>query len=195
LLDWLAPLTVYGYFGIFLISLLGSLSIIIPIPYTVVLLSMSVTKQFDPLLLAVAAGVGSAIGKTLSYGVGYFGRRFVHEKYGKRLDTLLKAVDKYGLVLIFLFAYSPLPDDALFIPLGLMRYSFLKFFAVSVLGKFLMSLTIAYVGNAAGAFLVGSDTILSVMTIVMLVAVVAAMFLVDWEKLLDRYLPKEEKKP
>ena len=53
----------YGYVGIFLISLLGATSVFIPIPYTVVIFTLGGLQTFDPLWIAVAAGVGAAVGE------------------------------------------------------------------------------------------------------------------------------------
>lgn len=176
----------YGYVGIFLLGLLGSASIIVPIPYTVALLVFSMTRRFEPLPLALAAGIGSAIGKVLSYAVGFFGRKFVQKKYGGRLDAFLSVTSAYGPMLVFIFALTPLPDDALFIPLGLLRYDFLKFFIPSVLGKIAMCLIIAYTGEIAGMFLTVSELAFSIVTIVLLVVIMIIMFKVDWEGIAKR---------
>ena len=111
---------------------------------------------------------------------------------------LIKLFKRYGSVAIFLFALTPLPDDLLFIPLGVMRYSLVKALIPSLIGKFCMSLIIAYGGRfsidiISDIFGVESDltsTIISmVFGFILLIIIVILMFKVDWEKVAQRYLP------
>ena len=51
----------FGYLGAFLISLISSLSIFVPIPYTIVIYALG--SSLNPLLIALASGFGSAIGE------------------------------------------------------------------------------------------------------------------------------------
>ncbi len=53
------------------------------------------------------------------------------------MKYMVKLFDKYGPATIFLFALTPLPDDLLFIPLGVMRYPFWKAFIPALFGKML----------------------------------------------------------
>jgi len=104
----------YGYFGIFLISLIGALSVFFPIPYTVVIFALGGLKVgeawvFEPLWIAVAAGIGSAVGEFSGYLIGFGGRKVIGEKYKKKMEFLMKLFDKFGPIIIFLFALTPLP--------------------------------------------------------------------------------------
>ncbi|MCW4055093.1 MAG: VTT domain-containing protein [Candidatus Bathyarchaeota archaeon] len=201
--DWLYSFaTQYGYIGIFLISLLGATSIFIPIPYTVVIFILAGLLEngnwvFEPLWIAVAAGAGAAIGEFSGYLIGFGGRKVVGEKYKKRMDFLTKLFKKYGTIAIFIFALTPLPDDLLFIPLGVMRYSLLRAFVPAILGKFLSNLIIAYSGRlsleiVSSLFGVeGEGTSLLVGTIIgiaLLVIVFIIMFKLDWEKYFSKYV-------
>lgn len=187
----------YGYFGIFLISLLGAMSVFIPIPYTVVIFTLGGLQVFDPLLIGVVAGLGSAIGEFSGYLIGMGGRKVVSEKYKKKIDFIVKLFKKYGSITIFLFAFSPLPDDLLFIPLGLMRYSLVHAFIPALLGKFLSNLVIAYSGRFSLQFIrdifgvegEGLSILIGVILgIVLLVGVFIIMFRVDWEKRFAKYV-------
>ena len=201
--DWLYTFaTQYGYLGIFLISLLGATAIFIPIPYTVVIFILGGLLDngnwvFEPLWIAVAAGAGAAIGEFSGYLIGFGGRKVFGEKYKKRMDFLTKLFKKYGTIAIFIFALTPLPDDLLFIPLGVMRYSLLRAFVPAILGKFLSNLIIAYSGRlsleiVSALFGVeGEGTSLLVGTIigiVLLVIVFIIMFKLDWEKHFSKYI-------
>ena len=194
--EWLQTLGSFGYIGIFLMSFISASAIFIPIPYTVALLAISATGQFNLFLLALATGLGAATGELVGYGLGYLGRRYVKRKYGRRFDAMVKLLNHryYGPIAVFVFALTPLPDDLLFVPLGLLHYNLWKVFIPCVLGKFLMSFIIVYVGSTAGQLFVDGSPIIAIVTVILLVVTVTAMFKINWEKVVTKYLPKETKK-
>jgi membrane protein YqaA with SNARE-associated domain len=181
-----------GYPSAFLLGLVGSASIIIPVPTTFVLLGMALARFFHPVILGLAFGVGAAIGQLTSYVVGYVGGLVVSPKQERRMRALSEIFDRYGVLAVFLFALTPLPDSLLFIPMGLVHYSIWKLFAAAVAGKILMSLIITHFGEVMGqAF--EESWVFTAVTAFLLVLVVVAMFRVDWEKIAERYLPKNKK--
>jgi membrane protein YqaA with SNARE-associated domain len=191
----------YGYLGVFLMSLLGSLSIFFPIPYTVVIFTLGTVEAFNPLLIALASGVGSAVGEFSGYLLGLGGRKIISEKSKRKMDFLLKVFGKFGPLAIFLFALTPLPDDLLFIPLGVMRYNLLKAFIPALIGKLCMSLIIVYsarftIGIIREIFGVESDWISALIgmaiALVLLIIIFIIMFKVDWEKIFEKYVAKKE---
>jgi len=180
----------------------GATAIFIPIPYTVVIFILGGLPSFDPLLIAVAAGAGAAIGEFSGYLIGFGGRRVIGDKYKKKMDFLTKLFKRYGPIAIFVFALTPLPDDLLFIPLGIMRYSLLRAFIPALLGKFFSNLIIAYSGRLSleivnSLFGVESEgmslLIGTIIGIVLLVIVFVIMFKLDWEKRFAKYLDETEK--
>lgn len=176
-----------GYVGISALSFAGASSLIIPIPYTIALLAIA--PAFNPLLFAVAVGLGSAAGELTGYGIGYVGGWVIGKKRRRQSDAMLRIFNRFGAPVIFLFALTPLPDDLLFIPLGLMRYSLWKAFAVCVAGKFCMALLIAYSGLVTEGLFI-ADWLFAVITTVLLAVLVVAMFRINWVKLAGRYAPK-----
>jgi len=200
--EWMQNFSVqYGYFGVFLMSLLGSMSIFFPIPYTVVIFTLGTVEEFNPLLIALASGVGSAVGEFSGYLLGLGGRKIISEKSKRKMDFLLKVFGKFGPLAIFLFALTPLPDDLLFIPLGVMRYNLLKAFIPALIGKLCMSLIIVYsarftIGIIREIFGVESDWMSAligmVIALALLVIIFIIMFKVDWEKIFEKYIAKKE---
>lgn len=200
LAEWLQNFSIqYGYLGVFLISLLGSMSIFFPIPYTVVLFTLGSVETFNPILIAFASGLGSAIGEFSGYLLGLGGRKIISEKGKRNVEFLLKALGRYGALAIFVFALTPLPDDLLFIPLGVMRYGFLRAFIPAFLGKLCMSLIIVYsarftVGIIRDIFGIESDwasaVIGTVIALILLIIVLILMFKVDWKETLEKYARK-----
>lgn len=203
LAEWLQNFSMqYSYLGVFLTSLLGSMSIFFPIPYTVVLFTLGSVEAFNPTLVALASSLGAAVGEFSGYLLGLGGRKVVSEKGRRNVEFLLKIFGRYGVLAIFIFALTPLPDDLLFIPLGVMRYGFLRAFIPAFLGKLCMSLIIVY----SGRFMVGiirnifgiesdltSAIIGTVLAFILLVVVFILMFKVDWEKTVEKYAQKLER--
>ena len=191
----------YGYLGVFLISMIGAMSIFIPIPYTVVIFTLGGLQTFDPLWIAVAAGAGAAVGEFSGYLIGFGGRRVIGEKYKKKMDFLTKLFKKFGPIVIFVFALTPLPDDLLFIPLGIMRYGLLRAFIPALLGKFVSNLIIAYSGRLALTFIIdlfgvegeGMAALIGIiLALVLMVIVFVIMFKVDWENRFAKYVNEPE---
>jgi membrane protein YqaA with SNARE-associated domain len=184
----------YGYIGIFIVSFLGASSIIFPIPYTLIIFTIGSFQILNPLLIALAGGAGSAIGEFFGYFLGYYGRTIISEKQQRKMNYIVKIFSRYGAITIFLFALTPLPDDLLFIPLGIMRYSFIKAFVPSILGKILMCFILAYGGHLSidliESFLGGEGGFWTIIiSMILLVIIIIGMFKIDWEKI----FPLEDK--
>jgi membrane protein DedA with SNARE-associated domain len=188
----------FGYFGVFVISLIGTMAIVVPIPYTLVILGLG-AAGWDPILLTIAGGTGSAIGELAGYLLGYYGRRIVSKERQRKMDYLLKVFGKYSPVAIFIFALTPLPDDLLFIPLGILRYNIVKAFIPAILGKTLMCYILASFGSVYGDILTvlfgdEGSWIGAIITAVLLVVVIYVLYRVDWEKVFDKYITNKERK-
>lgn len=69
----IAPL---GYFGVFIITLLGAMTLFIPGPTMVV--AFLIGARFNPFLVSLFAGLGSAIGETTGYTAGYATRNLIN---------------------------------------------------------------------------------------------------------------------
>ena len=186
--------TQFGYFGVFIISFIGSVSVIFPIPYTVVIFLLGST--LDPFFVAISGGLGAALGELSGYALGYYGRAVVNKERQRKMGYMVKVFDRYGPAAIFLFALTPLPDDLLFIPLGVMRYPFWKAFIPSLFGKILMTFVLAYSGQQSIDFILtlfgGSSLLGAVITSALLVVVILAMIKIDWEKLFENHMKKQK---
>jgi len=197
ILEWMQQFALqFGYFGVFLISLIGALSVVFPIPYTLVIYLLG--SFLNPLLVAVSGGLGSALGEFSGYVLGYYGRAVLSKERRRKMDYMMKVFHHYGFAAIFLFALTPLPDDLLFIPLGIMRYRFVKAFIPALLGKMLMCFILAY----SGYFSIGLIEVVFgeggwlgvVVTSALLIIVIVALLKIDWEKVFEKYVGKESVK-
>jgi len=193
LLEWMEQFALqFGYVGVFLISLIGAVSIIFPIPYTLLIYLLG--SVLNPLLVAVSGGLGSALGEFSGYMLGYYGRAVLSEERRRKMDYMMKVFQRYGSAGIFLFALTPLPDDLLFIPLGIMRYRFVKVFIPALLGKMLMCFILAFSGYLSiGVIKVvfGEGGWLgTIVTSALLIIIIVAILRIDWEKVFEKHMAK-----
>lgn len=137
----------FGLLGVFLASLFSHLTVVARDLFVPVFLSL--TGVYHPVALGFSAGVGGAVGETVTYYWGLNIRRAVWKKAADQPeDRVSRWVRRYGLLAAFLAAASPLPDTPIILLAGSAKLSFLRLLAVEVFGK-----TIWY---SAGAFLGGA---------------------------------------
>lgn len=178
----------YGYLGAFIVCIIGNVSIILPVPFALVVYAFGST--LNPLLLGIVAGIGSTIGEMSAYALGRGGRRVIESRYGGRLDTVKKLVEKHGMLVIFLVALLPVPDDLLLIPLGMMKYPVKKLLFAMLLGKTGMCLFLAYAGAYSLSYFrdlyAAGGEIGVIATIVLLAVIIIALLKFDWTRFLDK---------
>ena len=176
----------YGYLGIFLISLISNGTFIFPVPYLIVIYYIGATGAMDPLLVAILAGLGATIGETTLYFLSMLGRVILPAKYKERVEAVKLALDKYGPIIIFFFALTPLPDDVIYPVLGIMKYNFVKVFVSCFLGKTLLSGIVVYAGYYSAeyiaTFLGGESLFSSVLAVLLGIALAIIVLKVDWTK-------------
>ena len=105
----------------------------------------------DRLLSGFLVAFGASLAKGAHYMVTFFVSKHLSEKRRQRLDAEGLKVKKWAFLLLFVAAATPIPDEPIVIPLGLMKYSPAKFFTAFFLGK--LSITIA--GAALGTWTEG----------------------------------------
>jgi membrane protein YqaA with SNARE-associated domain len=177
----------HGYAGAFLVSILGNISIFIPVPFALVIYAFG--SILNPLALGIVAGIGSTIGELSAYLIGVGGRKIIQERYGQKLDAIREIIRKYGVVAIFLSALLPIPDDLILIPLGMMRYDIKKTFLAMLTGKTIMCIFLAYAGFYSLSIVkqIGEDTGLTgiVASAIVLIVIIVAMLKIDWVKIAE----------
>lgn len=144
---FLGLLTTYGYLGIFAASLITSATIILPMPFFI-LIPASV-KFLNPLGVGIAAGLGASIGEMTSYLLGLGGNKIALLKKKKTFGKIIGHAEEWyekhgGFFATFVFAVLPLPFDIVGILCGIMRYDIKKFFIATLLGKLLKYIFFAY---------------------------------------------------
>lgn len=141
--DQVSNLAGYGYLGAFLISLLSSATIILPIPGLALIFALG--AAYDPFLVGLAAGAGSALGEITGYMAGYSGQIVL--KNNKTYLSMERWMKRRGSVVIFVLAFVPNPlFDLAGAAAGALRYPLWKFLLVCFLGKTPKSILVAFAG-------------------------------------------------
>ena len=140
-------LAVYGYGGVFLITLLGAATLFIPGPTMIA--TFVVGSMLNPILVALVAGLGSAIGESTGYAAGYASRALLTPK--ERKDTwyqrIFRWMSTHPFLTIFLLDAIPnLLGDIAGLIAGRIKYSYIKFLFASFLGKTIRFFLSAYLG-------------------------------------------------
>lgn len=187
----------YGYAGVLAMSLAGALSIFVPVPDTIAVFTLAGLKVgagwvFEPLLLALAASIGGAIGNLAGYLLGLSSGKAITGRFKKNMDFLGKTFDKFGALAIFALALTPMPDDLVFIPLGVRRYNPIKALASAMVGKFLFCLAVAYgarfsIGLIVSMLGTGTSLISVLVSTTSGLALTIALFKVDWAEQFGKY--------
>jgi membrane protein YqaA with SNARE-associated domain len=190
----------YGYIGVLAISLAGALSIFVPVPDTIVVFTLAGLKVgsgwvFEPMLLASTAAIGGAIGNLSGYLLGLSSGRAITGRFRKNVDFLVKIFNRFGALAIFAFALTPLPDDLVFIPLGVKRYNPVKALASAMIGKFLLCLMVAYgarlsIGMIVNMFGAGMSLVSVLVSTTSGMALTIALFKVDWAGYFEKHTIK-----
>ena len=188
-----------GYLGLTIVSFFGSLIPFVPIPSFVLVATMAVGEQFDIHVLVLIAALTSTAAKQIIFYVSYGGRKIISEKTKKRMMPFQKLVKRYGGSAAFVAAATPIPDDLVYIPLGLAKYNPKRFFVATLSGKIVLFYVIVLISHYTGLSLLepvlqGIDDPLPVyigiiaLGIAMTVVVILLLRL-NWEKILGRIAP------
>jgi membrane protein DedA with SNARE-associated domain len=143
--------------------------------------------------------VGAVAAKMIIFYGSYYGRNILSSKTKKNILPLQKLLSKYGWTGAFVASVTPIPDDLVYIPLGLAKYKPWKFATAVFAGKLILNELIV-----AGTIFIGRPFVhmLSSEEInpVYLVsgAVVSATVLglliyfslrIDWSKIIGKWFP------
>jgi membrane protein YqaA with SNARE-associated domain len=130
----------YGYPGIFILSILGNATIILPAP--VIAITYVMGAVFNPIL---AAGAGSAIGELTGYMAGFSGQGIAEQT--AIYDRLESWTERYGGWTITILALIPNPIfDVAGAAAGALKMPVYRFLLWAWIGKTIKMLIFAYAG-------------------------------------------------
>ena len=139
----------YGYLGVFLVQLVSSSSLFLPVPGFFV--TIAAGAAMNPLLVTVSAAVGSSIGEFTGRLVAIGSRKMLAR--GMDFERARMLYSHYGNWSVFLFAATPLPLDLIGILSGIVKLNPAVFFAMTKSGKLLLNGMLVYDGQQSLAVL------------------------------------------
>lgn len=188
-----------GYLGLVLVSFFGSLVPFVPVPSFILLATMSVGDTFNLHLLAVMSALAATGAKQIIFYASYGGRRIMNKKTKQRMMPFQRLVKRYGAAAAFTAAATPIPDDLVYVPLGLAKYNPRRFFVATLCGKMLLHYIIVVVSHYLGISLIEpilegitdtTDVYVGIVVFgVTMAAVVILLMRLDWERVLGRVAP------
>jgi membrane protein DedA with SNARE-associated domain len=147
-----------GYLGVIMLSAIESANIPLPseiiLPFAGYLVSAG---RFSLWLVAGAGAVGNVIGSVFSYYVGMYGGRPLVERFGKYvlmskrdLDMADRWFARWGEATAFFSRCLPVIRTFISFPAGIARVNVVRFMLYSLVGSYIWSLFLAYIGMQVG---------------------------------------------
>jgi len=188
-----------GYLSLSLVNFFGSLVPFVPLPGFLLLATMSVGNTFDLHILALSSAITATVAKQIIFYVSYGGRKIINEKTRKRMRPFERLVKRYGAAAAFFAAATPIPDDLVYVPLGLAKYNPKRFFIATLTGKIVLSYVIVLISHYLGFSLVepfleniddATPIYIGIILFgVMMTAAVVLLLRLDWAKILGKFAP------
>jgi membrane protein DedA with SNARE-associated domain len=152
--------------------------------------ALMVSSADSATLVAIGflVAIGAALAKSIHYLVTFFIRGHLSQSRQKRLDADAAKVKRWAFLLLYVAAATPIPDEPVVIPLGLMKYSISKFFTAFFLGKLSITIIGAFLGvwtkSALSEWLSPEATI--VLSVILTIVVTAILLKFDLAKLIEQ---------
>jgi membrane protein DedA with SNARE-associated domain len=199
-LDWLFTLfESFGYLGVFTASFIGSIIVFVPVPYFPILVAAALNKQLDPNLISLTSALGVLLAKMIIFYASYYGRRVLSDRTKRRMFPLQRVLRRYGGLGAFIAALTPIPDDLVYIPLGLARYSPWKFAVATFSGKFILNEIVVwssvFLGRPFFDTFISADidplyvVLGAIFSVAILCIAVYLSIKIDWESVIGKWFP------
>ncbi len=158
----------FGLPGLFIASIIANATILLPLPIDLVIPFFAKVEFFglgalSPLLVSLVVALGAAIGEMSGYIIGLLGVKSIERMKREEIKQIVekeKQINRYGSVVVFIAALTPIPFDLIGIASGLIKFDVKKFFLACFLGKLARYALLAYLGvfflNALARFFLGA---------------------------------------
>ena len=146
----------------------------------------------NPLSIGFLVALGSTSAKLIHYVASFFIGKHLGEERRKRLDIAVIRLRRWAFLALFIAAATPIPDEPVVVPLGLMRYSPVKFTLAFFAGKLVIGVFGAYLGGFGEQFLGDylSQEALAISSIVLTITITVVLLKVDLSGIAKKILKK-----
>ncbi len=149
--------------------------------------------EADPFTVGFLVALGSTAAKFIHYIVTFFLSGFMSQERRKRLDVAGVKIRRWATLALFVVAATPLPDEPVIIPLGLMKYSPIKVFSAYFAGKLLIGVVGAYFGQLSETIFasVFDQAVLMALSLILTIVITVILLKVDVAKLAERVFKRK----
>lgn len=143
-----------SYFGVFFLMVLESM--VFPVPSEAVMPFagfLIADGHFTYAGVIIASTLGSIVGSTLSYYIGFYGGKPFLKRFGKYflldahdLEISERFFSKYGEITIFISRFIPVVRHLISIPAGFAKMKMTKFIIYTTIGAGLWNTFLTYLG-------------------------------------------------
>lgn len=131
---WVQEFQTWGYVGAFVINVIASATIVLPVPGAALIVVMSST--LNPWWLSAVSGLGSAVGELSGYFAGRSGQLLMPESQRATYNRVHRLAEQYGAFVIIPLAAFPFPlFDVAGIVAGATGMNPWAFFIATAIGK------------------------------------------------------------
>lgn len=120
----------FAFYWLLFVSFIEA--IFFPIPPDVMLVPMSMSKPKKALHYAFYCGLASTIGGMIGFAIGYYAFDLIKDYivqwgYQSHWDTAVSWFERWGILVVFVAGFSPIPYKVFTICAGVMNMAFLPF--------------------------------------------------------------------
>jgi membrane protein DedA with SNARE-associated domain len=103
---------------------------------------------YHPAIIAILVAIGASIAKLIHFQFGYLMGGIFSSKINKKINPNARnLLMEWGSLGAFIASVSPIPDDPIIVPMGLLRFNIGKFFIAYFLGKIIICFLGAYTAS------------------------------------------------
>ncbi|OOF48835.1 hypothetical protein BKK54_10175 [Rodentibacter genomosp. 1] len=115
-------------------------AIFFPIPPDVMLIPMSMSKPQSAVKFALYTAIASVLGGMVGYAIGYFATDWVQGivqqwGYGEHWATAMTWFERWGVLVVFVAGFSPIPYKVFTICAGVMQMAFFPFVLTAFISR------------------------------------------------------------
>ena len=166
----------FGALGILLtIALINLIPFISPSNLVLAGVIAIIFPDYSPIIIAVLIAIGASLAKLVHYLISYYlGEKLSYRINGSVNKYYQHILNKWGSIGAFIAAVSPIPDDPIIIPMGLLRFNVMKFFLAYFSGKIIIGFIGAYLAVQLSTMKVldPMNAIISVIAIVIILSII-----------------------
>jgi membrane protein DedA with SNARE-associated domain len=153
--------------------------------------ALSVTA--DPFTIGFLVALGATMAKSIHYIVTFFVGKHIGEKRRRAIDANALKIKRWAFPLLYIAAATPIPDEPVVIPLGLMKYNPAKFFTAYFLGKVTITIIGAFLGTWTEHVLspLLSREAMIVLSVILTILIAVILLKVDIGKIIEKIFKRK----